>query len=109
MTALAPRYQPPAPSEHAPYYGRYIEQVAGADLLEVLRSQIGEYDALFGGLPESKGDHAYAPGKWSIKEVVGHLIDGERDVFVNAQPWEKGVVLKNDAAVGTGFGDLQIV
>ena len=77
MTTLA-RYERPAPSEHAPYYGQYIDQVAQGDLLEVLRSQIGEYESLFGGLPEARGDHAYAAGKWTLKEVLGHVIDAER-------------------------------
>ncbi len=72
-----PVYQRPAASEHAPYYARYIAQVPEGDLLEILRAQVSEYDALF-GLPESKGDYAYAPGKWSIKEVLGHVTDAER-------------------------------
>ncbi len=70
-------YQRPDGSEHAPYYTRYIEQVPEGDVLDVLRNQVSEYSELF-DLPESRGDHAYAPGKWSIKEILGHVIDAER-------------------------------
>jgi DinB family protein len=76
MTA-SPAYPRPAAGEHAAYYTRYIEQVPHEDLLTVLRRQAAEYDALF-DLPEPKGDSAYAPGKWSIKQVLGHVIDAER-------------------------------
>jgi len=68
----------PAPNEYAPYYGRYIALVPDGPIVETLREQIGETTALLGSLPEAKGDHRYEPGKWSVKEVIGHLIDSER-------------------------------
>ena len=68
----------PDPSEHVPYYGKYIALVAEADAIQALESQIADGLALLRTIPEAKGDHRYGPGKWTIKEVIGHLIDAER-------------------------------
>ncbi len=68
----------PAADEYAPYYGAYIGRVPDGDLCATLTTQVGETLALIHSIPESRGTHRYAPGKWSIKEVVGHLIDTER-------------------------------
>ena len=68
----------PAPTEHAPYYGKYIALVTENDAIAALQSQLADALPLLRGVPESKGDHRYAPGKWTIKEVLGHLIDAER-------------------------------
>jgi hypothetical protein len=68
----------PAPTEHAEYYGRYIGLVPDGDIVEALRDQLGETLALLQGVPEDRETHRYAEGKWSIREVVGHLIDTER-------------------------------
>ncbi len=68
----------PAQSEHAPYYSRYIDLVPDGPIVEVLRSQVRETMELLRSIPEAKGNHAYAPGKWTIKEVFGHVIDSER-------------------------------
>jgi uncharacterized damage-inducible protein DinB len=55
-----------------------VKLVPDGPIVETLRSQIAETTGLLRALPEAKGDHRYEPGKWSVKEVVGHLIDGER-------------------------------
>lgn len=69
----------PAPHEYAPFYARYIEQVPeGSSLPALLEAQATELDVLLAGLDEPKALHRYAPGKWSIKEMVGHLADAER-------------------------------
>ena len=62
----------PAAGEFNPYYGKYIEKVPGEDALAALESQIGATLALLSNLDESRALHRYAPGKWSVKEVVGH-------------------------------------
>ncbi len=68
----------PAPGEFGEYFGRYIELVPEGDILDTLRDQLGETLALLQNvLPEREGDR-YAPGKWSIREVVGHMLDTER-------------------------------
>ena len=68
----------PQADEHAEYYGRYISQVPDGDLISMLREQIMETVGLLGGLSPEQADYAYAPGKWTIKEVIGHLSDAER-------------------------------
>ena len=68
----------PSSSEYAPYYGKYIELVPDGPIADVLRHQMSEMLKLLRSIPEAKGSHTYAPGKWTIKEVVGHVIDGER-------------------------------
>ena len=79
MTATADaRTGRPAPDEYAPYYGKYIERVADGDVVNALRSQVGGTLAFLRAIPESKAGHRYAEGKWSIREVVGHLSDAER-------------------------------
>jgi DinB family protein len=70
--------QRPASSEHAPAFQKYIDRVSEDDILAVLDRQIGETRALIDSIPESEGGHRYAPGKWSIREVIGHLSDAER-------------------------------
>jgi hypothetical protein len=68
----------PTQSEYAPYYEGYISQVNENDILPVLRSQMDELDVLLNRVEAEKETFRYAEGKWSIREIVGHLIDGER-------------------------------
>ena len=68
----------PDESEYLPYYGKYIGLVPDGDLLQTLRSQLDETLALVRSLPPEMGGHRYAPGKWTIREVLGHIIDTER-------------------------------
>jgi hypothetical protein len=69
---------PPEPNEYAPYYGRYITLVSEANNLASLEAQRLETTALLSAHNESDGDFRYAPGKWSVKELCGHLSDTER-------------------------------
>jgi uncharacterized damage-inducible protein DinB len=68
----------PAAGEFLPYYGTYIDRVPDGDIVETLRRQIGDTLTLIKSIPEATADKRYAPGKWSIREVIGHLIDAER-------------------------------
>ncbi|HSQ25447.1 MAG TPA: DinB family protein [Pyrinomonadaceae bacterium] len=68
----------PLESEYAPYYQGYVNQVSEAEILPVLRSQMDDLDVLLDRVTPEKETYAYAEGKWSIREIVGHLIDGER-------------------------------
>lgn len=69
---------PPEPGEYDAYYAGYVERIGDAGVLRVLEDQIGELTELLRELGESDGDRRYAAGKWSIKEVLGHVIDTER-------------------------------
>jgi uncharacterized damage-inducible protein DinB len=80
----------PDTSEYAPYYGRYIGKVPAGELLAVLERQRGETAALLRGIPEAKATHRYAPGKWSIKEVIGHISDSERIFSYRALRFARG-------------------
>ena len=68
----------PAKNEHIEYYSTYIDKVADGDIVAKLEQQLPDTLAFLRSIPESKHDHRYAPGKWSIREIVGHLGDGER-------------------------------
>ena len=76
MTAAA--IARPGADEYDPYYGTYIGKVPDGDLRSMLSSQLALTLALIRSIPESRGGHRYAPDKWSIKEVLGHVADGER-------------------------------
>lgn len=68
----------PETTEFAPYYNTYISLVEPGNVLPILKAQPAELRAMFSHVPEEKGTFAYAEGKWTIKEVLSHLIDGER-------------------------------
>ena len=67
---------PPQIQEYPTWYKRYIGLVEG-DVLVVLEKQAEEFNAFINGISD-KADYAYAPGKWTIKELLGHIIDTER-------------------------------
>src|SRR5215831_13914325 len=68
----------PESTEYAPSYEQYIKLVPDGDIISILDSQLESTLALLGTLPEAKSSSAYAPGKWTIKELLGHIIDTER-------------------------------
>ena len=68
----------PLPGEHAPYYARYIDLVPDGDLLTTLASQLNTTLALLAEVDEVASLKRYSPGKWSLREVLGHMIDTER-------------------------------
>ena len=68
----------PDPTEYDAAFWRYINLVPEGDIVTILSSQIGKTLALLRNVSEEKAGQSYAPGKWSIKEVVGHVIDSER-------------------------------
>ena len=68
----------PADNEYAPYYGKYISQVPDGDLLNFLELQPDEFDGLVNDLSDEQATRPPAPGKWSVKQVLGHICDGER-------------------------------
>lgn len=67
----------PLAGEYDAYYSLYVDQVPDGDIVELLRAQRDEIDAFLAVVPEEREEHRYAPGKWSLREVVGHTIDIE--------------------------------
>jgi len=68
----------PAPGDYAPYAEQYVSQVKGDDILDSLRAQLKQTTMLFSGRSERDGNFRYAPDKWTVKEVLGHVCDTER-------------------------------
>jgi hypothetical protein len=60
------------------FHKRYVEHVKDYDLLEAMKISSKETLALVRSIPEEKGEHRYATGKWSIKELLCHMMDTER-------------------------------
>lgn len=67
----------PAPTEYAPYYGGYILLVEG-DVIDKLAAQPAQLRDVFAAYGDARGQLAYEQGKWTVKELLGHVIDGER-------------------------------
>ncbi len=68
----------PADTEYAPFYAGYIGLVPEADVLATLESQIDDFRRFAASVPPDRETYRYAPDKWSVREVLGHLTDGER-------------------------------
>jgi uncharacterized damage-inducible protein DinB len=68
----------PKTSDYAPFYETYISLVPEGEFLHILETQLQDWQRLLGDLSEQAADFRYAPGKWSIKEVLGHVSDTER-------------------------------
>jgi hypothetical protein len=68
----------PDKNEYASYYERYVSLVKESDIVAALETQQLEFLEIFKEIAEEKGVFRYEAGKWSIKELIGHLIDGER-------------------------------
>lgn len=68
----------PLENEYAPYFQNYVSQAPEEDILPAMRSQVDALDVLLDRVAPDRETYRYAEGKWSIRELVGHLIDGER-------------------------------
>jgi hypothetical protein len=68
----------PESGEHAPYYERYSSLVPEGDIVSILTQQMEEALQLLRGIDETSAGYRYAPDKWSIKQLLGHVIDTER-------------------------------
>jgi len=90
----------PAKDEYAEWYAGYVARVAESDIISALASQPDDLDALLSVVPEESTTFRYAPDKWSIRQLVGHLIDGERVFALRAFCFSRG-----ESAAMPGFDE----
>lgn len=70
--------QKPEPGEYNPYMQKYIDLIGEGDILQIIDSNTSELIKLFDSIPAEKHNYRYAEGKWTIKEVLMHIVDTER-------------------------------
>ena len=92
----------PAESEYDPYYDLYIGQVPEGNVIACMGSELAAMLELLRATPTERETYRYAEGKWSIREVVGHLIDSERLFGYRALTFARG-----DAGPLPGMDQLQ--
>jgi hypothetical protein len=80
----------PAPGDYAPYAEQYVSLVTGDDILETLQTQLKQTATFFSGRSERDGNFRYAPDKWTVKEVLGHVADTERVFAYRALRFARG-------------------
>ncbi len=68
----------PEPTEYPDFYADYTKLVPDEDILKVLSRQPAEMRTIFAGVPEHLGSFAYDAEKWTVKQVLGHILDTER-------------------------------
>ena len=76
----------PQASEAADYYFKYIDLVTGDDIVPAMETQMDEMLQFLGGISEEQSLHSYELGKWTIREVLNHVNDGER-IFTGRAHW----------------------
>jgi uncharacterized damage-inducible protein DinB len=104
MSTLATAIGRPETGEYAPFYEKYISQIAGNDILTTLYEQRRQMLLLLSGRSESDGEIRYAPDKWSVKEVLGHICDAERVFAYRALR-----IARNDGTPLAGFDENEYV
>jgi DinB superfamily len=68
----------PRPGDYSTYYENYITLIGDEDILKILNDQSKKTQDILNSFSEHRGNYRYADGKWTVKEVVGHLLDTER-------------------------------
>ena len=80
----------PVEGEYPPYFSTYISKVTENDCISALENTEKEFISFFKSIPENKGDFAYAPGKWTIKQLILHIADAERIFAYRALRFARG-------------------
>lgn len=112
MTAVSDRR--PAPGEYAEWYSDYVASVTETDILSALEQQIGQFRSAFDAIPVNRADFRYAAGKWSVRELAGHLNDGERVFAYRALRFSRGDKTplpgfeENDYVAAAPFGHVPL-
>jgi len=107
----------PESEEFDSYYQRYVSLVEDGDILSALKDQIAETTDLLNKIDAEKADFRYAPEKWSVKELVGHVVDTERIFAYRAlriargdqtpiEGYEQDDYIKNAEFAKCGLSDL---
>jgi uncharacterized damage-inducible protein DinB len=86
----SPSMTRPDASEYASYFEKYTSLVPAGDIVETLSRQLESTLSTLRGITEEQSDSRYAEGKWSIKELLGHIIDGERIFSYRALRFARG-------------------
>jgi hypothetical protein len=87
----ATRSDRPTSAEHLPYYGKYISMVSvDGEIPSILKEQSTRFAPLYGAISDEQARARYAPGKWSVKQVVAHLMDAERVFSFRAFSFSRG-------------------
>lgn len=109
--------QRPAADEYSSSFQGYVDLVPDGDVLEHLDQQARRSVALLTAAGKAKGDHAYAPGKWTVKRLWQHVVDGER-LFayramciargeqVSLPAFDENVYAANDGSDGRNLADI---
>jgi hypothetical protein len=115
----------PDPSEYASAFQAYVDRVPDGDVLADLATRGSATASLVARLPAAIGDHAYAPGKWTVKQVLQHVTDGERlfgyralciarGETMSLPPFDEDLYARNDgsasrplAAIGIEFAAVR--
>lgn len=90
----------PKGDEHNPYYSIYIDRLPDGDIVDTLERQLPRATEFLRSIPASKADHRYAEGKWSVKQIIGHLADSERVFQYRAMRFSRA-----DATPVAGFDE----
>lgn len=80
----------PAADEYAPFYAGYINQVADGSILETLNEQLARFERLFEHSAAERASYSYAPGKWTVRDVITHVNDTERVMSFRALAFARG-------------------
>ncbi|MEP6571493.1 MAG: DinB family protein [Gemmatimonadota bacterium] len=89
MTTVA-TFRRPAADEYAPYYARYIDRVPEGGLIDLLDGQTDVTSGFLASIPEERAGYRYAPEKWSVRQIVGHMADVERIMAYRALWFSRG-------------------
>ncbi len=107
----------PEKNEYAEFYANYVSLAGETDVVSTLRNQTDELRDLLVGISAEKENFRYAPDKWSVKELLGHIIDGERVFSYRAlrisrgdqtplAGFEENAYVANSNFSDSGFADL---
>jgi len=101
----------PEKNEYAEFYANYVSLVKETDIVSALQNQAGELRELFAGISVEQENFRYATSKWSVKELLGHLTDGERVFSYRALRISRGDQTplmgfeENDYVANSNFGN----